>query len=57
MKFINFALKTKIQADVFNAYMGGPANLKAFGHISKERAPLLPSSPGNRPKMFMQDGK
>jgi putative spermidine/putrescine transport system substrate-binding protein len=57
MKFVNFALKTRIQADVFNAYMAGPANLKAFSYISKDRALLLPSSPVNRPKMFMQDAK
>lgn len=57
MKFINFALESKNQANTFNHYMGGPCNLSAFDYISKERATMLPSSEENRSKMYMQDAQ
>jgi putative spermidine/putrescine transport system substrate-binding protein len=57
MKFINFSLKSKNQANLFNHYLAGPANMAAFDHISKDRATKLPSYPENMKKMFMADGQ
>ncbi len=50
MKFIEFATRPEIQAEMVKLQLLGPVNLKAFDHLSEERAQLLPSHPSNLDK-------
>lgn len=50
MKFIEFATRPEIQAEMVKLQLLGPVNLKAFEHLPEERARLLPSYPENLKK-------
>jgi len=50
MKFIEYATRPEIQADMVKLQLLGPVNLKAFDHLSQERAQALPSYPENLKK-------
>ena len=50
MKFIEFATLPEIQAAMVELQLLGPVNLKAFDHLSPERAEKLPSYPANLEK-------
>ena len=50
MKFIEFATRPEIQAAMVELQLLGPVNLKAFDHLSAERAEKLPSFPANLEK-------
>jgi putative spermidine/putrescine transport system substrate-binding protein len=56
-RFIDFACQPEIQAGVAKAIPYGPTNLKAFKGIPGDLAARLPSSPENRQKAFVQNGK
>lgn len=53
MKLVDYATRAKAQAAFSTATLMGPANLKAFDLLPKERARILPSSPENLPKQFI----
>ncbi len=53
MKLIAYATRAKAQAGFSTATLMGPANLRAFDLLSKDRARILPSSPENLPKQFI----
>jgi putative spermidine/putrescine transport system substrate-binding protein len=47
MKFIEFATRPEIQANLVKLQLLGPVNLRAFDHLTKERGESLPSFPAN----------
>ena len=53
MKLIAYATRAKAQAGFSTETLMGPANLRAFDLLSKERGRMLPSSPENLPKQFI----
>jgi putative spermidine/putrescine transport system substrate-binding protein len=54
-KFIQFCARPDRQAAFAQVISYGPTNPKAFEHIAKERAPLLPTAPEHFDKMIYQD--
>jgi len=56
MKFINFALQPKPQAELTKYIAFGPTNLKAMPAVSAKLKPLLPSEPENMKKGFILSG-
>lgn len=50
MKFIEYATRPEVQAAMVKLQLLGPVNLKAFDHLSQERAKALPSYPDNLKK-------
>ena len=55
LRFLNFALQPKPQADFANLIAYGPVSAKSFQFISAERAKTLPTSPENRAKQLEID--
>ena len=53
MKLIAYATRARVQSTFSMATLMGPANLKAFELLPKERAQMLPSSPDNLTKQFI----
>ena len=56
-QFIDFACQPEIQAGVAKHIPYGPTNRQAFKSIPADLAARLPSSPENRQKAFVQNGK
>jgi putative spermidine/putrescine transport system substrate-binding protein len=56
-QFIDFACQPEIQAAVAKHIPYGPTNRQAFKSIPADLAARLPSSPENRQKAFVQNGK
>src|SRR5215813_12264084 len=56
-RFIDFACQPQIQVGIAKAIPYGPTNLLAFKGIPGDLAARLPSSPENRKKSFVQNGK
>src|SRR5262252_1625452 len=56
-RFIDFACQPQIQVGIAKAIPYGPTNLLAFKGIPGDLAARLPSSPENRQKSFVQNGK
>jgi len=56
-RFIDFACQPEIQAGIAKAIPYGPTNRQAFKTIPGDLAARLPSSPENRQKAFVQNGK
>lgn len=56
MKFINFALKAKQQADLTKYIAYGPTNPEAMPMVDPKVAALLSSAPQNREKGFLLQG-
>lgn len=52
MKFINFALKPKPQADLTNLTAFSPTNAKAMQFVGDKLKPLLATEPENKKKTF-----
>jgi putative spermidine/putrescine transport system substrate-binding protein len=57
MKFINFALDPKRQADLTKYTSFGPTNPKAMQYVDPKIAPLLAAAPENLEKGFFLDGE
>jgi putative spermidine/putrescine transport system substrate-binding protein len=57
MKFINWALDPKRQADLTKYTSFGPTNPKAMQHVDPAVKPLLASDPENYKKGFFLDGE
>jgi putative spermidine/putrescine transport system substrate-binding protein len=53
--FINFATRAIPQANFAILVPYGPVNADSFALIRKDRAAILPSSPGNKPLQFVED--
>jgi putative spermidine/putrescine transport system substrate-binding protein len=53
MKLIAFATGPVAQAGFSTRTLMGPANVRAFDLLSKDRAAMLPSSPENLKKQFI----
>jgi putative spermidine/putrescine transport system substrate-binding protein len=56
MKFINFAIQPKPQAELTKYIAFGPTNTKAMPLVNPKLAPLLPSNPENVKKGFFLSG-
>jgi putative spermidine/putrescine transport system substrate-binding protein len=56
-QFIDFACQPEIQAAHAKLIPYGPTNRQAFKSIPADLAARLPSSPENRQKAFIQNGK
>ncbi|HUO62380.1 MAG TPA: ABC transporter substrate-binding protein [Terriglobales bacterium] len=56
-RFIDFACQPEMQAGIAKAIPYGPSNRQAFKSIPADLAARLPSSPENRQKAFLQNGK
>ena len=56
-RFIEFACQPELQANLAKLIPYGPSNRQAFKSIPAELAARLPSSPENRQKAFLQNGK
>jgi putative spermidine/putrescine transport system substrate-binding protein len=50
MKFIEYATRPEVQAEMVKLQLLGPVNMKAFDHLPEERARQLPSYPENLKK-------
>lgn len=53
MRFIEFATRPEIQAALVEIQPLGPVNMRAFEHLSDERARVLPSYPDNLKKQIL----
>jgi len=56
-RFIDFACQPELQAALAKMIPYGPTNRQAFKSIPADLAARLPSSPENRQKAFIQNGK
>ena len=56
-RFIDFACQPELQAALAKMIPYGPTNRQAFKSIPADLAARLPSSPENRQKAFVQNGK
>src|SRR5262249_62282346 len=57
MRFIDFAMQPKVQAELTKFIAYGPTNREAFKHVSADVVRKLPSNPEWVDKGFDRDGK